>query len=168
MEPKFLDFKSRLNEIVDLYMTTAVLGWDQETYMPPGGAQARGGGGRGAGVAGARGAAQSAGANNFLANGGMTGSNEILLDGIPITVCCQGQPALIPTIDTTEEFKVQTNAESAEVGRSGSGIIKSVCLKWVGVIRNSVQTRRNAACGVRRRNFSTADLLVSLFQGLFF
>ncbi|MFN0101922.1 MAG: carboxypeptidase regulatory-like domain-containing protein [Bryobacteraceae bacterium] len=80
----------------------------------------------GAGVAGARGAAQSAGANNFLANGGMTGSNEILLDGIPITVCCQGQPALIPTIDTTEEFKVQTNTSPAEFGRTSGGILNIV------------------------------------------
>jgi hypothetical protein len=77
----------------------------------------------GAGIAGARGAAQSAGANNFLANGGMTGSNEILLDGIPITVCCQGQPALIPTIETTEEFKVQTNTSPAEFGRTSGGIL---------------------------------------------
>jgi len=80
----------------------------------------------GAGVVGARGAAQTAGANNFLANGGMTGSNEILLDGIPITVCCQGQPALIPTIDTTEEFKVQTNTSPAEFGRTSGGILNIV------------------------------------------
>lgn len=77
----------------------------------------------GAGLTGARGAAQTAGVNNFTANGGMTGSNEILLDGIPITVCCQGQPALIPTIDTTEEFKVQTNTSPAEFGRTSGGIL---------------------------------------------
>ena len=77
----------------------------------------------GSGLVGARGAAQTAGANNFLANGGMTGSNEILLDGIPITVCCQGQPALIPTIDTTQEFKVQTNTSPAEFGRTSGAIL---------------------------------------------
>jgi hypothetical protein len=82
--------------------------------------------GFGAGVAQQRGAAQSAGANNFLANGGMTGANEILLDGIPITVCCQGQPALIPTIDTTEEFKVQTNTSPAEFGRTSGGVLNIV------------------------------------------
>ncbi|MFN7934876.1 MAG: TonB-dependent receptor [Bryobacteraceae bacterium] len=82
--------------------------------------------GFGAGVAQQRGAAQAAGANNFLSNGGMTGANEILLDGIPITVCCQGQPALIPTIDTTEEFKVQTNMSPAEFGRTSGGILNIV------------------------------------------
>ena len=77
----------------------------------------------GAGLTGARGAAQTAGVNNFTSNGGLTGANEILLDGIPITVCCQGQPALIPTIDTTEEFKVQTNTSPAEFGRTSGGIL---------------------------------------------
>lgn len=77
----------------------------------------------GVGLTGGRGAAQSAGVNNFTANGGMTGANEILLDGIPITVCCQGQPALIPTIDTTEEFKVQTNTSPAEFGRTSGAIL---------------------------------------------
>ena len=77
----------------------------------------------GAGLTAARGAAQTAGVNNFTSNGGMTGANEILLDGIPITVCCQGQPALIPTIDTTEEFKVQTNTSPAEFGRTSGGIL---------------------------------------------
>ncbi len=91
----------------------------------------------GAGIAGARGAAQSAGANNFLANGGMTGGNEILLDGIPITVCCQGQPALIPTIDTTEEFKVQTNTSPAEFGRTSGGILNIVTKSGTNRIRGS-------------------------------
>ncbi len=91
----------------------------------------------GAGIAGARGAAQSAGANNFLANGGMTGANEILLDGIPITVCCQGQPALIPTIDTTEEFKVQTNTSPAEFGRTSGGILNILTKSGTNKFRGS-------------------------------
>jgi len=93
--------------------------------------------GFGAGIAQQRGAAQSAGANNFLANGGMTGANEILLDGIPITVCCQGQPALIPTIDTTEEFKVQTNTSPAEFGRTSGGILNIVTKSGTNRFRGS-------------------------------
>jgi len=80
----------------------------------------------GVGLTGGRAAAQAAGANNFMANGGITGANEILLDGIPITVCCQGQPALIPSIDTTEEFKVQTNVSQAEFGRTSGAILNIV------------------------------------------
>lgn len=82
--------------------------------------------GFGVGLTSQRGAGQAAGANNFMANGGQTGSNEVLLDGIPITVCCQGQPALIPTVDTTEEFKVQTNTSPAEFGRTSGGILNIV------------------------------------------
>ncbi|MGQ0601858.1 MAG: carboxypeptidase M32 [Anaerolineales bacterium] len=42
MESKFQDLKTRLLEINDLNSAAAVLGWDQHTYMPPGGAAARG------------------------------------------------------------------------------------------------------------------------------
>src|SRR5579859_545282 len=34
--------KTRLAEVNNLYRAGAVLGWDQQTYMPPGGAEARG------------------------------------------------------------------------------------------------------------------------------
>jgi len=42
MEKKYEELKSRLAEIYDLDMISAVLGWDQATYMPAGGAEARG------------------------------------------------------------------------------------------------------------------------------
>ena len=41
-EQKLQDLKTRLLEIVDLNHVNALLGWDQSTYMPPGGAEARG------------------------------------------------------------------------------------------------------------------------------
>jgi len=42
MEAKFQELKSRLNEVTDLNFARAVLEWDQLTYLPPGGAAARG------------------------------------------------------------------------------------------------------------------------------
>ena len=42
MEEKLAELKTHLAEIEDLYSAGAVLGWDQATYMPPGGAPARG------------------------------------------------------------------------------------------------------------------------------
>jgi carboxypeptidase Taq len=42
MEPKLDDLKARLVEVNDLESASALLGWDQTTYMPPGGEQARG------------------------------------------------------------------------------------------------------------------------------
>jgi carboxypeptidase Taq len=41
-EPKLEELKHRLAEVNDLHSAAAVLGWDQTTYMPPGGAEARG------------------------------------------------------------------------------------------------------------------------------
>jgi carboxypeptidase Taq len=41
-ESQLAELKQRLQEIDDLRRAGAVLGWDQATYMPPGGAQARG------------------------------------------------------------------------------------------------------------------------------
>ncbi len=42
MSKNFAKLKVLLSEIADLNAAQAVLGWDQQTYMPPGGAEARG------------------------------------------------------------------------------------------------------------------------------
>ncbi len=42
MEDKLQELKTRMATLIDLLMAANVLDWDQETYMPPGGAQARG------------------------------------------------------------------------------------------------------------------------------
>ncbi|MBE7446758.1 MAG: carboxypeptidase M32 [Planctomycetia bacterium] len=41
MQEKLDDLKKRLAEISDIHNAAALLGWDQQTYMPPGGAAAR-------------------------------------------------------------------------------------------------------------------------------
>ncbi len=41
MNAKFETLKTRLAEIHDMMTATAVLSWDQQTYMPPGGAETR-------------------------------------------------------------------------------------------------------------------------------
>ena len=41
MEPKLEELRARLVEVSDLESATAVLSWDQYTYMPPGGAETR-------------------------------------------------------------------------------------------------------------------------------
>ncbi len=42
MDKKLAQLKTMLAEIVDLGQAAAILGWDQQTYMPPGAAEARG------------------------------------------------------------------------------------------------------------------------------
>ena len=64
--------------------------------------------------------------SNFVANGGASFQNDILLDGTSNTVAGHGQLALTPSVDAIEEFKVQTSNYSAEYGRSGGGIINII------------------------------------------
>ena len=56
-------------------------------------------------------------------NGGRPRVNEFLYDGISALQPEPGQVALTPTIDSIEEFKVETNALSAEFGRFNGGVI---------------------------------------------
>lgn len=41
MNERFEQLLARCREVADLYNAAAVLGWDEQTYMPPGGARAR-------------------------------------------------------------------------------------------------------------------------------
>ena len=41
-ETQKTELRNRLQEVMDLHAAAALLRWDQETYMPPGGAPARG------------------------------------------------------------------------------------------------------------------------------
>src|SRR5262249_12045662 len=93
-------------------------------------------GGDGLQVPGA--AAQMVGAENFAANGGVTANNEILLDGVPMTVCCQGQAVLVPSADTVSQVKVQTNASTAEFGRTSGGVLNMVTKSGTNQLHGSV------------------------------
>ena len=73
-----------------------------------------------------RAAALMVGAGNFSSNGSVSGNNEILLDGVPMIVCCQGQAVLIPSADTVSQVRVQTNSSTAEFGRTSGGVLNMV------------------------------------------
>jgi hypothetical protein len=47
-------------------------------------------------------------------NGGRARANEVLIDGIPSTTGFANQMTTIPNVDSTQEFKVQSNNLSAE------------------------------------------------------
>jgi hypothetical protein len=77
----------------------------------------------GQGVVVTRGAVVAAATNNFQSNGGIGGSNEVLLDGVSIVVCCQGQPAVTPTQEVISQFKVVTSTPPAEYGRTSGAVL---------------------------------------------
>ena len=92
----------------------------------------------GAGVSVARGAVVAAATNNFQSNGGIGGSNEILLDGVSIVVCCQGQPPLTPSVEVVDQFKVITSVPPAQFGRSSGGILNIVTKTGTNRLRGDV------------------------------
>lgn len=79
--------------------------------------------GFGMGIPDGRQALVNAATANFLINGGMGAHNDVLMDGVPLAVCCQNQIALIPSIDTTEEFRVRTSLYDAQMGRTSGGLV---------------------------------------------
>ncbi len=61
---------------------------------------------------------------NVSLSGSQPGFNEQLLDGVPVTGS-DGGVQYTPSVDATQEFKVQTNAFDAEFGRIAGGVINA-------------------------------------------
>jgi len=59
-------------------------------------------------------------------NGARANQNEYLLDGAPNTASAQNQPVIYANPDSVQEFKVETNAFSAEYGRAAGGVFNVV------------------------------------------
>ena len=60
---------------------------------------------------------------NFSINGGRAQSNEILIDGVPSSTGFFDQITTLPSVDDTQEFKVEANNLSAQYGRYSGGAI---------------------------------------------
>ena len=69
-------------------------------------------------------------ANNFVSNGGRNATSDILLDGVSTTDYEQNGgiivPLYTPSVDAVQEFKVQQNNFSAEIGFSGNTVLNVV------------------------------------------
>jgi hypothetical protein len=66
-----------------------------------------------------------AGTTSISINGGREGQNEVLLDGIS-DVRAEWTVISIPTTESLQEFKVQTNTYDAQYGRTTGGVITMV------------------------------------------
>jgi len=82
-------------------------------------------------------------AGNFAISGGRGVTNEIMLDGTPNTVAEGSTGAFTAVtaftpVDATREFKVQTNAYSADLGRSGGGVVNIVTKSGTNELHGSV------------------------------
>jgi hypothetical protein len=56
-------------------------------------------------------------------NGGRPLTNEIVIDGMTVTQKADNLPALKPSPDAVQEFRIATNSYSAEYGRTGGGAL---------------------------------------------
>lgn len=88
------------------------------------------------------GIADSFTANRFIVNGGQESTSDIMLDGVTATVAhnISTIPAIsaIPSVEGIQEFRIQTNAYSAEYGRSGGGLVTLVTKSGTNDIHGSL------------------------------
>ncbi len=68
--------------------------------------------------------ASNVGISSVQISGSQPRSNEVLLDGVPVTGS-DGLVQFIPSVDATQEFKVQTNSFDSEFGRFTGGVINA-------------------------------------------
>jgi hypothetical protein len=92
-------------------------------------------------------------ANNGISSatigGGQPRSNEALLDGVPNTGS-DGLIQFVPSVDATQEFKVQTNSFDAEFGRFTGGVINATIKSGTNEIHGSAfEFLRNSALNAR-------------------
>ncbi len=84
--------------------------------------------------------------SDFSVNGGRPGGTEILLDGAPNTSGAFNEIAVLPNSDAMGEFKIITNAYSAEFGRAGTGVVQLVTKGGTNVYHGSLyEYLRNSA-----------------------
>jgi hypothetical protein len=60
---------------------------------------------------------------NYQIGGGMANQSAFFLDGVPLNTTYINSPALVPTQDAIQEFRVDSNAVSAEFGRFAGGVV---------------------------------------------
>ncbi len=62
----------------------------------------------------------------YQIGGGFTNENVQLIDGAPTNMLQGNTVSLIPTQDSLQEFRVESNSPSAEFGRFGGGVVEMV------------------------------------------
>ena len=67
---------------------------------------------------------------NFVANGSRNSTSDVLVDGVTVVTVEQNSGItdlkFSPSVDTVQEFKMQTNFFSAEYGQTGGAVVNMV------------------------------------------
>jgi len=135
----------------------------QLARLNPGVASSGGGGGQQGGEGGVSG---------FSSNGQRSTSNNFLVDGVDNNDYFGGQAAQIPSIDSIQEFEVQTNTFSAEYGRNSGSVVNLVTKSGTNQLHGSVYDFfRNDVLDARNffndQSFPKSSLRLNQFGGTF-
>ena len=133
----------------------------QLARLNPGVAASGGGGGQQGGEGGVSG---------FSSNGQRSTSNNFLVDGVDNNDSFGGTAAQIPSIDSIQEFEVQTNTFSAEYGRNTGSVVNLVTKSGSNQLHGSLyEFFRNSALDARNffndSNFAKSALRLNQFGG---
>jgi hypothetical protein len=133
----------------------------QLARLNPGVASSGGGGGQQGGEGGVSG---------FSSNGQRSTSNNFLVDGIDNNDSFGGTAAQIPSIDSIQEFEVQTNTFSAEYGRNTGSVVNLVTKSGSNQVHGSAyEFFRNDVLDARNffndANFAKSALHLNQFGG---
>src|SRR5579862_2750344 len=101
----------------------------QLARLNPGVASSGGGGGQQGGEGGVSG---------FSSNGQRSTSNNFMVDGVDNNDYFGGAAAQIPSIDSIQEFEVQTNTFSAEYGRNSGSVVNLVTKSGSNQLHGSI------------------------------
>ena len=133
----------------------------QLARLNPGVSSSGGGGGQQGGEGGVSG---------FSSNGQRSTSNNFLVDGVDNNDSFDGTAAQIPSIDSIEEFEVQTNTFSAEYGRNTGSVVNLVTKSGSNNLHGSLyEFFRNDVLDARnffnQSDFSKSALHLNQFGG---
>src|SRR5437667_5440324 len=74
---------------------------------------------------------------NLRINGDRPRNQDYVLDGTTMTAPVFGGQALNPSVDSIQEFRVETNSMSAEYGKAGGGVLIAVTKSGTNAFRGS-------------------------------
>ncbi|MBM3735860.1 MAG: hypothetical protein FJW39_08750 [Acidobacteria bacterium] len=107
--------------------------------------------------------------NRFIVNGGQEETNEITLDGVSATLPHNQSNIIavsaIPSVEGVQEFRIQTNAFSAEYGRSGGGVVSLVTKSGTNELHGSLfEFLRNSVLDANSWQANRAGLRLASFK----
>jgi Carboxypeptidase regulatory-like domain len=107
--------------------------------------------------------------NRFIVNGSQEATSAILMDGVAVDVPSNAPTipviSAIPSVEGIQEFRIQTNAYSAEYGRSGGGVVTMASKSGTNQLHGDLfEYLRNSKLDANNFFANTANLPLASFK----